>query len=235
MSQVEPIVAIPRQGDPHGSTPDAPAYPYPDEERPDVLRMIPPDGKVVGSIGCGSAALEAHLVRQGREVHGVDVCAAAIDGARRRLTTARVISPDERNPFPPDSLDGLILADVLEHIPLAWQALASFARAVRPGGWVVISVPNMRSIEVLVRFVLQGDWPEHPVGIFDRTHIQVMTRRRLARWCASAGLRAERWFDRYPVRRTNLFVSCDWLTAKLFHSWFMFQVQVLCRKDAVPT
>src|ERR1043165_1818671 len=137
-------------------------YQYMDGVRPDILRMFPADGKVIGSIGCGRGATEAALVAEGREVHGVDVSAEAtetgrtrlttarvIETARTRLTSARVIDPADEMPFEEDSLDGLILADVIEHLPMAWLRLKSFVRAVKPGGWIAISVPNNRYIEVL--------------------------------------------------------------------------------------
>lgn len=207
-------------------------YVYVDRVRDDVLRMIPADGQIIGSIGCGTAATEELLVRQGREVHGVDIAPEAIAQAAPRLTSARIVGPSEMAPFAPVSLDGLILADVIEHIPRAWQALAEFVKAVKPGGWVVISVPNMRNWDVVAQFLLRGDWPEMPGGIFDASHVQVMSRARLERWCTSAGLRIERWFDRYDPygpRRYRAFRTLDLLTLKLFHSWFMYQIQVRCR------
>ncbi len=209
-------------------------YPYLDEVHEDILRMIPEDGKTIGSIGCGYATTEAVLVKQGREVHGVDVNEVAIESARRRLTSARVITPDERRLFEDDSLDGLILADVIEHLPAAWDALATFARAVRPGGWVVISVPNMRSLNVICRLVVQGDWPESPTGIFDATHIQNMTRRRLERWCKNADLTIEKWYDKYETHkpRGKWVKAFDAATFRLFHDFMTFQLQCRCRKNS---
>ena len=212
-------------------------YEYPDSIRHDILAMIPEEGKVIGSIGCGTGATEAQLVGKGREVHGVDISAEAINVARARLTSARVIDASDRLPFAEESLDGLILADVIEHIPQAWNALQSFVKAVRPGGWVVISVPNMRSIECVLEFIGRGDWPERPVGIFDATHVQVMTSKRLARWCREAGIPIEKWFDRYDPngpRRYRFFRTLDLLTLRLLHSWCMYQLQVRCRKVATP-
>lgn len=209
-------------------------YPYLDLVHQYILDMVPEDGKQIGSIGCGSGATEAALMRQGREVHGVDISPEAIEIARTRLTSARVIAPDNISPFEDSSLDGLILSDVIEHIPAAWDVLASYTRAVRPGGWVVISVPNMRSINVVVQFFLLGDWPEKPMGIFDRTHLQVMSVRRLRRWCEHAGLTVEKWYDRYEDHswRGRMARILDPLTLRLFHEFFTFQIQFRCRKKA---
>ena len=209
-------------------------YVYLDEPRPDIRRMIPPDGKVIGTIGCGRAATEAQLVREGREVHGVDVSAEAVEAARQRLTSARVIDPDEETPFEDNSLDGLILADVLEHMPRAWLKLRSFARAVKPGGWVVISVPNNRYVEALLPLLMKGDWPEYPMGIFDETHLQVMTHKRLDRWCKEAGLRKEAEFDLYDFSffKRNLYRAINLGTFRLFRSFLTFEVQARYRKSA---
>lgn len=208
------------------------SYSYRDSPRYDILQMIPPDGRIIGSVGCGWGATEAILIQQGREVHGVDISPEAIERAKTRLTSARVVAPDDRAPFPEASLDGLILADVLEHLPTAWQALADLAKAVRPDGWVVLSVPNMRNIKVFFRFVVQGDWPEEPEGIFDSTHVQVMSRRRLERWCDNAGLTIEEWYDAYHSkgRFSGILRLIDLFTMKLFHTWWMAQLQVRLRK-----
>ena len=207
-------------------------YPYPDVLRWDILAMVPADGKVIGSVGCGGGRTEGILTEQGREIHGVDISPEAVEVARGRLASARLISPDDRNLFPDNSLDGLILADVIEHMPAAWDALAVFARAVKPGGWVVISVPNMQSFYVLVRFIILGDWPEKPSGIFDRTHLQMMSKRRLIRWIDGAGLKVERWFDAYASYdwRGRLQLALDRVTLRLFHVWLTYQLQCVCRK-----
>lgn len=212
-------------------------YVYEDQVRQDILRMIPEDGRVIGSIGCGRAATEATLVAQGREVHGVDVSSEAVEAASARLTSARVVRPDERELFATDSLDGLILADVIEHIPAAWQALADFARFVRPGGWVVISVPNMRNLWEMRQYVWRGDWPEDETGIFDRTHVQFMTHRRLERWTRSAGLTVDQWFarpdPRHP-RATPLLLAANRLLFGALSHVLDYQIQVRCRKPAPP-
>ncbi|OQX69904.1 MAG: hypothetical protein B6A08_03245 [Sorangiineae bacterium NIC37A_2] len=215
--------------------PSSSSYPYPltDEPRLDVLRMIPKDGQVIGSFGCGCAGTEAVLVRQGRQVHGVDVNPEAIAVAARHLTSARTLAPDEVLPFEEESLDGLILADVLEHLSQAWVRLEQLARCVRKGGWIVISVPNMRNLDAIWQYVVRGDWPENPIGIFDATHLQFMTHKRLERWCANAKLDIEEWFHspdpRHP-RREPIVRLFNRLTFHRFQEYFEFQVQLRCRR-----
>lgn len=209
------------------------AYVYDDHVHESILRMIPTDGKVIGSIGCGSAATEARLVQMGREVHGVDVAQAVYEIAKSRLTSMRIIPPENDQPFEANSLDGLILADVIEHIPFAWNALAKFATAVRPGGWVVISVPNMRNFEAVGTYLVRGDWPENDTGIFDRTHLHFMTHKRLERWASSAGLQIEQWYarpdPRHP-RRNRIIKVLNSCALGLFTRIIDYQVQGRFRK-----
>lgn len=208
-------------------------YPYSDVVRPDVLAMIPADGRVIGSIGCGAAATEAELVKSGRVVHGADVSAAAVRLAGTRLTSARLIDAGCTQPFAPGSLDGLILADVLEHLPAAWEALRTFTECVRVGGWLVISVPNMLYFGSLYQLLWKRDWPEMDTGIFDRTHIQFMTRRRLERWCANSGLEVEKTFGRYDPngpRRTRAGQLLDKLSFGLLREFCIYQIQIQCRR-----
>jgi hypothetical protein len=125
----------------------------------------------------------------------------------------------------------LILADVIEHMPRAWSVLNDYVRMVKPGGWVVISVPNMRYLPALWVFTLRGDWPEQPLGIFDETHVQVMTHKRLARWCQSAGLSLEREYECYEWRpsRRRIFKLLNRLTLRFFKSLFNFEIQARYR------
>jgi 2-polyprenyl-3-methyl-5-hydroxy-6-metoxy-1,4-benzoquinol methylase len=209
------------------------SYVYDDQVRQDILRMIPSDGKVIASIGCGPAATEAELVRAGREVHGVDVAEAVREIAGPRLTSMRIIRPGEPVPFAENSLDGLILADVIEHIPRAWETLRGFAGLVKPGGWVVISVPNMRNLDAIITYAFRGDWPEEETGIFDGTHVQFMTHKRLERWVRQAGLVVEQWYPRpdprHPRRTPILRVLNAALLGMLSHV-MDFQIQVRCRR-----
>lgn len=208
------------------------SYQYLDHFRDDIYRMIPPDGSVIGAVGCGRARTESRLVEEGRVVHGVDVSAEAIEVAKQRLTSARVIAADDHSPFEVNALDGLILADVIEHIPMAWAALRSYSRMVKPGGWVVISVPNMRYFEALATFVIGGDWPEYTMGIFDRTHLQVMTHKRLMRWAGAAGLKVEREFDCYDFRffRRNVCRVMNVASLRLLKSFVNFEIQARFRR-----
>jgi hypothetical protein len=97
---------------------------------------------------------------------------------------------------------------------------------------VVISVPNMRYVSALATFVLGSEWPEDPLGIFDGTHLQVMTHRRLNRWALQAGLELQRWHDKYDHRfvRRNACRLVNRMTFGFLRSFLTHQVQGVFRR-----
>ena len=203
-----------------------PEWQYLDIARGEILDAVPLDGQVIGSIGCGKARTESMLVEQGRTVYGADISEAAIRIAASRISKAIVISQDSAMPFPAHSLDGLILADLIEHMPNAKARLKSFAGMVKPGGWILISVPNMRSVESMWQLAVRGDWPENPMGIFDETHLQFMSHKRLLRWAIETGLTFESWHDCYDYRsiRRAIYKMIDFFTLRALRSFTNFEV-----------
>jgi 2-polyprenyl-3-methyl-5-hydroxy-6-metoxy-1,4-benzoquinol methylase len=205
---------------------------YLDMVRVDILRMIPPDGNLIGTIGCGKGLTESQIIQGQRQVYGVDTSSEAIEVATTRLSKAWQISATEETPFEENSLDGLILSDVLEHMPMAHIRLRHFSKMVKPGGWVVISVPNMLYLEAIYQYLVKGDWPESPVGIFDHTHVQFMTHKRLERWCLGVGLELETWFDcyHYAFYRRNIARAINLASFKLLRGFTNFEIQARFRK-----
>ena len=209
-------------------------YTYADHLRTHIIEMIPEtSGRVLGSIGCGQARTEGALVAKGFEVHGVDMSAKAIEVAEKRITSAKVVNGDELMPFAEESLDGLLLLDVLEHMPEAWSRLEYFTKMVKKDGWVIISVPNMLFARAIKQYLVKGDWPERDAGIFDETHIQFMTYKRVKRWANQSGLKFGFWQDAYPYGywEHKFYKATDLATLKLGRSFLHEQVIGFFRRD----
>jgi len=76
-----------------------------------------------------------------------------------------------REPF-----DLVVAGDILEHLPEPGLALARFRPLLKPGGLLLVSLPNVAN--VTVRFgLLFGRFPLSDRGILDRTHLRFFTRR----------------------------------------------------------
>ncbi len=104
--------------------------------------------------GCGSGTLARYLVENGARVLGVDAAEEMITLARE-LSSQDVATPQlrfehiatiARLPLPDQSLDGILCSSVLEYVPDPAACLAEFARVLRPGGLLVVSVANRNSL-----------------------------------------------------------------------------------------
>ncbi|HCG00504.1 MAG TPA: hypothetical protein DEV93_08150 [Chloroflexi bacterium] len=74
---------------------------------------------------------------------GHDLSAAYIERARQSVPQAAFTNGSAENiPYPDGFFDGVLLLDVLEHVPDEEATLKEVHRVLRPGGRLVVSVPN---------------------------------------------------------------------------------------------
>lgn len=116
-------------------------------ERPALRALIPGNlhGAAVLDAGCGSGAQAEWLLEQGADVVAVDVSPKMIEEAGRRCAgRGRFLVADLAEPLPlePGSLDGITCSLALHYIADWSVPLRSFASALRPGGWAVISLDH---------------------------------------------------------------------------------------------
>jgi ArsR family transcriptional regulator len=97
---------------------------------------------VVGDLGCGTGQLSALLAPHVARVIGVDGSADMLQAARQRLKGVASVEfrlgSLETLPVSDSELDAAVMALVLHHIPEPSRALAECARALKPGGRVLI-------------------------------------------------------------------------------------------------
>jgi SAM-dependent methyltransferase len=95
---------------------------------------------------------------------------------------ARAVAGDATAmPLPDASVDVVIAAEVLEHIPVDQAAIAEIARVLRPGGLAAVTVPAW--LPERVCWALSADYHNVPGG-----HVRIFTRRELTAKLAQAGL-----------------------------------------------
>ncbi len=116
-------------------------------ERPALRSLIPQPltDKVVLDAGCGSGAQCSWLLEQGAEPVGVDLSPRMVQEAARRCSPrGRFLVADLAAPLPvePGSFDGITSSLALHYLKDWAVPLHSFATALRPGGWAVISLDH---------------------------------------------------------------------------------------------
>ncbi len=115
-----------------------------------IDRFAKPGGRAL-DVGCGTGFLLKHLAERGFWGVGIDLSDESVGIARERLVEmgasnrldAQIGSAYE----PPDGpFDLICLTDVLEHLDEPRRCLAEIALRLAPGGLVVVSTPNRRSL-----------------------------------------------------------------------------------------
>jgi len=105
-----------------------------------------PAGARILDVGCGRGVHLRALADRGFEVHGFEMSESAVRGVDPRAKLA--IAPDLRDVgYPEASFEQVILWHVLEHLRDPAGTIAEIRRILRPGGRLVVAVPNFGSLQ----------------------------------------------------------------------------------------
>jgi len=147
--------------------------------RSEIEELLPAEVRRVLEVGCGAGATLAWLKQRWPEawIAAADVNDEQIRRAAAHADQAERCDLDETLPsISPATIDLLLCLDVLEHLRDPWAVLRGLAAFVRPGGRVIVSVPNVRHASVLLPLAARGRWRYGGSGILDRTHLRFFTR-----------------------------------------------------------
>lgn len=159
-----------------------------------VMGALPPSR--VLDLGCSGGLLAARIRALGHEVTGVDC--VEVPGVRDR--TDQFVRADLEQGIPADvgaGYDVVIAGDVIEHLSRPRRALTEIRHVLRPGGQLLLSVPNFAHWYPRTR-TATGFFGYDRRGILDETHLHFFTRASLRRMVRSCG------FDIIEERTTGL-------------------------------
>jgi SAM-dependent methyltransferase len=106
-----------------------------------VYRWVPLGGKRVLDVGCGVGMYTAALLRETPHVFGIEVeRERALEAHEQAASVAQAVG--EHLPWPDDAFDIVFSHEVLEHVDDDRACVVEMVRVVRPGGRLVIFVPN---------------------------------------------------------------------------------------------
>lgn len=153
-----------------------------------VLSVQP--GSLVLDIGAADGSVAQRLAERGCRVIAVEIdskAARAADEVCERVVVADVEQLDLVATFESVEFDAVLLLDVLEHLRDPLSTLRAAAAQCKPGGRIVVSVPNVTHAAMRLQ-LLAGRFPYTDCGLLDRTHLHFFDRSGLERLLAGAGL-----------------------------------------------
>lgn len=137
-----------------------------------VLKQFLPEGRVL-DYGCSWGYGVYQLRQAGFDAFGFEISRSRAEQGRNYLGIEIIDTLKALDNLAPQSVDGVFTSHVLEHIPSLKEVFQFFARILRPGGVLLITVPNgggKLARELGVR------WPmlineKHPLAL-DRTFFE---------------------------------------------------------------
>lgn len=191
-------------------------------------RLAAPREATILDAGCGSCAKSILLAKRGFKVVATDFSSEALGLAAETVERAGVTDRITlrqgdllRLPFVDGEFRFAICWGVLMHVPQLEQAMAELARVLAPGGVLVLSEGNMRSVQSVsmrgLKVLLgrgRGRVVQTPAGLENHEQTAqgaLVTRQTDMRWLvaafASRGLALE---SRFAGQFTELYVLAPW-------------------------
>jgi methionine biosynthesis protein MetW len=162
------------------------------DEPQEVARMLAdlvPVGSRILDVGCGTGSVSRIIADTRRaKITGIEPNSHRAAAARAGgfEVYAEPFTPDVLRLL--DTFDVVLFADVLEHVSDPGSFLQLAHAALRPGGKVIASIPNVAHWSVRID-LLRGKFNYQPVGIRDSTHLRWFTAETVRSLFESNGLR----------------------------------------------
>lgn len=132
--------------------------------------FTPLDGKTAIDVGCGAGLLAEPLARLGAQVTGLDAAQENIGAARAHAASVG-LSIDYRHGgvegLAGDTFDLVTSMEVIEHVSDVDAFIAGLARALAPGGLMVLSTPNRTPLSRLAMITIGEGTGIIPRGTHD--------------------------------------------------------------------
>lgn len=175
-----------------------------------IERYAPLEGRRILDAGCGLGMYVRAFRQFSQEVYGIDLDADRIAQASRELPNLQVACA-EHLPFGDDVFDVVLSHEVLEHVGDDRAAAREAVRVLRPGGRLIVFVPNRLWLFETHGFYWRGEYRFGniplvnwlPDGLRNRLapHVRAYTKKQLD--ALFDGLRVR------PVVHTQVFPGYD--------------------------
>lgn len=155
-----------------------------------ILHSVSGGGRVL-DVGCGNGHLLYQLREKFNRLVGLEFSAHRLQQAKINLSefdfTPLEGSAEDMSEITSNSIDYIVSADTIEHIPDVYTASKEFFRVLRPGGFLVINTPNIAFIKKRILLLFgrfpSTSQPNEGFGsdiLFDGGHLHYFTFRSLS-------------------------------------------------------
>lgn len=181
--------------------PDVPRSGWP-RNRVEAIMAHAGSGDTVLDVGCGNGFLLHQLRANFKHLIGLEYSPGRLAQARVNLASLAFTgvqgSAEAMTEIVDNSIDCVVSADTIEHIPDVYLAANELLRVLKPGGRLVVNTPNIafikkRALLLIGRFPSTSQ-PNEGFGndvLYDGGHLHYFTFRSLRLLLTRAGFRIE--------------------------------------------
>jgi len=149
-------------------------------------------GRRLLDVGAADGLLSRQLTACGWRVTAIEGDPALAQVGARYCERMITLNLDREIPLGEGPFDVIVYGDVLEHLVDPLRVLVELDRGLGPGGFVIISVPNIAHLWIRL-LLLVGRFDYLDRGILDHSHLRFFTERSMRAMLADAGLSIERF------------------------------------------
>ncbi len=195
--------------------------------RPEIFQLVPRNTRKFLDIGCGFGSLGAQVKESyGSKTLGIEFNSDAAIFLNQRLDQHFIADIETFNFSQLDAdFDCIVLADILEHLVDPWKTIRTVKNHLADDGVMVVSIPNIRNLNVIGALIFKGEWNYQDSGILDRTHLRFFTKQTMISMFRDSDLEIVGQIknnDRYRFPRNILSLIPNWFIPDLRASQFIF-------------
>ncbi len=124
----------------------------------EIIDKIKPQDKIILDVGCGHGFLikEINFWHPNNKFYGIDISAKNIKKTQAKINYAKFqVADAEELPFADNYFDILFCTDTLEHVYSLDSTLTEFNRVIKPGGLLILCVPNYFNFTGILKIILE--------------------------------------------------------------------------------
>lgn len=208
--------------------------------RLDILKYVVGKNNVVLDVGCATGTNGRYMLENklATIVYGIEFQKEmAIEAAKSitKIFQGNLDNIEFRKVILTESpqFDYILFGDILEHLNDPENVLKELTKNLKPGGKVIISLPNVAHIELFVQVYIKGTWPKNQRGIFDRTHLRWFTRKDAFLMVENCSLKVIK-YERNFRARDAIGSTFNWkykMLKWLNKDWVTFQHILICTNE----
>lgn len=206
--------------------------------RDDILDIIPITQKNILDVGCSTGNLGFDIKKKlNAKVSGIELNPEMGKIAMQKLNKVIIGNAETdiiQNAFVSQEFDLIIFGDILEHLIDPWKVLREYTnQLLQPGGFVILSLPNVRHFDTLFNLIFKAYWPYRERGIHDQTHLRFFTYRNIKEMIEIANLDILNVIRKYRIveQPCSINLYAKFFALPLLKDFLTFQYLILAKKQ----